>query len=312
MYVSGFTTVLNIFLDYAMIFGKFGFAQMGIKGAAVATVISALSGVAILVIISVFQKNILIASPKKFFIFSKDEFKTYVKKATPVVINEGMWGAGTFIFNIIYGNMGYEYFSAITILRSFENIAFIIFIGICSASSVMIGKSIGSGKIERGITDAKRFSYIVPVLAVLTSVIVIVFRNQLVSIFNMGSNIAENTLYTASILMIIYSCAFPLRMFSYLQVVSVFRSAGDTVTGVKYDLVSLWAMSIPATLIAVYVLKVPFIVAFAIMYIFEDIPKTAMCLKFYLSKKWIKPVTEEGKQALKKYKLSNIKLGDEK
>ena len=63
-------------------------------------------------------------------------------KATPVVINEGMWGAGTFIFNIIYGNMGYEYFSAITILRSFENIAFIIFIGICSASSVMIGKSI--------------------------------------------------------------------------------------------------------------------------------------------------------------------------
>lgn len=312
MYVSGFTTVLNIFLDYAMIFGKFGFAKMGIRGAAVATVISAWSGVAILIIISVFQKNILIANPKKFFIFSKEEFKIYVKKATPVVINEGMWGAGTFIFNIIYGNMGYEYFSAITILRSFENIAFIIFIGICSASSVMIGKSIGSGKIERGITDAKRFSYLVPVLAVLTSVLIIVFRNQLVSIFNMGSNIAENTLNTAAILMIIYSCAFPLRMFSYLQVVSVFRSAGDTVTGVKYDLVSLWAMSIPATLIAVYVLKLPFVFAFAIMYVFEDIPKTMMCLRFYLSKKWIKPVTKEGREALKEYELSKMKSGDEK
>ena len=128
----------------------------------------------------------------------------------------------------------------------------------------------------------------------------------------MGSNIAENTLYTASVLMIIYSCAFPLRMFSYLQVVSVFRSAGDTVTGVKYDLISLWAMSIPATLIAVYVLKVPFIVAFAIMYIFEDIPKTIMCVRFYLSKKWIKPVTEEGREALKEYEQNKIKSGDEK
>ena len=290
-----------------MIFGKFGFAEMGIKGAAVATVISSWSGVILLVLISIIQKNILIASPKKFFIFSKEEFKIYVKKATPVVINEGMWGAGTFIFNIIYGNMGYEYFSAITILRSFENIAFIIFIGICSASSVMIGKSIGSGKIERGITDAKRFSYIVPVLAVITAIIMIVFRNQLVSIFNMGSNIAEGTLHTAAVLMIIYACAFPLRMFSYLQVVSVFRSAGDTVTGVKYDLISLWAMSLPATLIAVYVLKVPFVAAFAIMYIFEDIPKIILCGKFYLSKRWIKPVTEEGKDALKKYNSEIIK-----
>lgn len=133
----------------------------------------------------------------------------------------------------------------------------------------MIGKSIGSGKIERGITDAKRFSYIVPVLAVITSVFVILFRNQLVGIFNMGSNIAQGTLDTAAILMIIYSCAFPMRMFSYLQVVSVFRSGGDTVTGAKFDLISLWALSVPATLISVYVFKVPFIWAFAIMYILK-------------------------------------------
>lgn len=300
MYVSAFTTVLNIFLDYSMIFGKFGFALMGIKGAALATVISAWSGVLILVLISLFQKNILIAGLKKFFVFSKEEFNNYIKKAAPVVFNEGMWGAGTFIFNIIFGNMGYEYFSAITILRSFENIAFIIFIGICSASSVMIGKSIGSGKIERGLVDAKRFSYIVPVLAVITSVIIVIFRNQLVSIFNMGSNIAESTLETAAVLMIIYACAFPLRMFSYLQVVSVFRSAGDMVTGAKYDLISLWVLSVPATLIAVYVFKVPFVAAFAIMYIFEDIPKSIMCMRFYLSKKWIRPVTKEGQKALQK------------
>lgn len=301
MYASAFTTVLNIFLDYSMIFGKFGFSQMGIRGAALATTVSAWLGVVMIVLISCFQKNILIGNGVEFFRFSKDEFVSYIRKAAPVVLNEGMWGAGTFVYNIIFGNMGYEYFSALTIVRSFENIAFVIFIGICSASSVMIGKSIGQGKIERGLLDSKRFIIIVPVLAVITAVVIVVFRGQLVSIFNMGNNISETAIKTAGTLMIIYAAAFPFRMIPYLEIVSIFRSGGDTVTGAKYELLCLWALSVPATLIAVYVFKVPFVAAFAIMYIFEDIPKNIFCIKFYLSKKWIKPVTSEGIKGLESY-----------
>ncbi|MGN1122760.1 MAG: MATE family efflux transporter, partial [Eubacterium sp.] len=199
-------------------------------------------------------------------------------------------------------NMGYEYFSAVTILRSFENIAFVLFIGICSAASVMIGKSIGQGRIERAIVDSKRFSVIVPVLAVLMSVIIVIFRQQLVGIFNMGNNISKLALETAVTLMLIYAVAFPLRMLPYLQIVGIFRSGGDTVTGAKFELLSLWALSVPATAFAVYVLKVPFPVAFAVMYIFEDIPKNIFSIKHFISKKWIKPVTDEGKAGLEKMK----------
>lgn len=305
MYVSAFTTVLNIFLDYAMIFGKFGFAEMGVRGAALATAISAWLGVILIFVISIIQKNILVTDTMEFFRFSLAEMKDYLKKAAPVVLNESMWGLGTFVYNIIYGNMGYEYFSALTILRSFENISFVIFIGICSAASVMIGKSIGMGDIKRGIVESKRFSVIIPLVAVFVSILIIIFRHQLVSIFNMGSNITELALNTAGMLMLIYAIAFPLRMFSYLQIVAIFRSGGDTVTGAKFEIIGLWAFSVPATLIAVYAFKVPFLAAFAIMYIFEDIPKTIFCLKFYFSKKWIKPVTDEGKRALERLEEKN-------
>lgn len=302
MYVSAFTTVLNIFLDYAMILGKFGFPQMGIKGAALATTISAWLGVVLIFVISFFQKNLLVKDTAEFFKFSKKEVMLYIKKATPVVLNESMWGLGTFVYNIIYGNMGYEYFSALTIVRSFENICFVLFIGICSAASVMIGKSIGKGEIERGVEDSKRFSIIVPAIAVIVSVLILIFRHQLVSIFNMGNNISQLAIDTAGMLMMIYAFAFPFRMFPYLQIVAIYRSGGDTITGAKFELLCLWVLSVPATLIAVYVFKVPFLAAYAIMYIFEDIPKVICCLKFYLSKKWIKPVTKEGMAALEKLK----------
>lgn len=301
MYASAFTTVLNIFLDYSMIFGKFGFPEMGIKGAALATTISAWLGVVLIVLISVFQKNILIVRGREYFKFSREEFSAYVTKAAPVVLNEGMWGAGTFVYNIIFANMGYEYFSALTIVRSFENIAFVIFIGLCSAASVMIGKSIGQGEIKRGLLESKRFMIIVPSLAVVVAVFIIIFRTQLVSVFNMGNNISATAIETAQALMLIYAIAFTIRIMPYLEVVSIFRSGGDTVAGAKYELLSLWAISVPAVLLAVYVFKVPFVAAFALMYIFEDIPKNILCIRYYFSKKWIKPVTKEGIMGLERY-----------
>lgn len=302
MYVSAFTTVLNIYLDYCMIFGKGGLPEMGIKGAALATSISAWAGVVVIALVSIIQKNILYGKLKEFFVFKKEDVVVFSKKALPVVCNEAMWGLGTFVFNLIFANMGYEYFAAVTILRSFENIAFVFFIGLCSAASVMIGKSVGKGKIERAVEDSKRFAILVPVFAVFVSTAVILLRSQLVGIFNMGDNISQLTLDTAKIIMAIYACELPIRMIPYIQIVGIFRSGGDTTKGVKFDLSCIWGISIPATLIAVYVLKVPFVVAFAIMYVFEDYIKTFLCIRHYRSYKWLKPVTQEGIDALAEFK----------
>lgn len=301
MYVSVLTTLSNIFLDYGMIFGKFGFAKIGIRGAALATLISAWIGVAAILLISVIEKNILIAPLKNTFGFKFKDVSTFYKKAFPVIFNESMWGAGTFAFNIIFGHMGHEYFAALTILRSFENIAFVFFIGICTACCIMVGKSVGKGMIERGIEDSKRFIIITPIFAVVIAVIVFIFRPQLIGIFNMGNNISDVTLQAAMTIMAIYAFEFTVRQIPYVTIVGIFRSGGDTVTGVKYDLCTLWLLSLPATLIAVYVLKLPFTVAFAVMYIFEDYIKTALCIRHYRSLKWIKPVTDEGRNGLKEF-----------
>ncbi|MBQ9518098.1 MAG: MATE family efflux transporter [Eubacterium sp.] len=305
MYISAITTMLNIGLDYCLIFGNLGFKEMGIGGAALATLISAWVGVFALILLSLADKNIIIAPVKEVFSIRKRNVTAFAKKAIPVILNESLWGGGTFLYTLIFANMGYEYYAAITILKSFENIEYVFFIGLCNASAVMIGKSVGKGEIERGITDAKRFMIIVPSASVIIGIIAIIFRVPLVNIFDMGNNISQLTITTAIQLIVIYSVELPLRTFGYTMIVGVLRAGGDTLSAAKYDLASLWLFSLPATVIAAYVLKLPFIWCYIVMFIFEDYIKLFLTLRRYKSKKWIIPVTEEGKAGLEKYLSAN-------
>ncbi len=225
----------------------------------------------------------------------------FAKRAVPVIINETLWGSGTFVFNLIFANMGYEYFAAITIQRSFENISYVFFIGLCSACSVMVGKSVGKGDIDTGIKDSRRFLIIVPAAAVIVGAISVIFKTPLVGIFDMGNNISELTLRSAESIIMIYGIEMPVRTLGFVFVVGILRSGGDTSTAAKIDLTGLWLFSIPATLIAAYVFKAPFLICFIVMYLAEDYVKIIMCLVRYKSKKWIKPVTEMGQKGLEEY-----------
>ena len=129
----------------------------------------------------------------------------------------------------------------------------------------------------------------------------IIFRSQLISIFDMGNNISELTLETAKMITLIYSIELPMRTLSSTYVVGVLRSGGDTITAAKFDLSALWFCSLPATALAVYVLKLPFVVCYAVMLAFEDYIKIFMCTHYYKKLKWIKPVTDEGRQGLREY-----------
>ena len=300
--VSGITAVLNALFNYTLIFGKFGFPAMGVRGAALATVISSWMGPILILLISFCQKNILITSPARLFRFKRAQVGAFYRRAAPVILNESLWGLGTLIFNVIFSNIGYEYYAAVTILKTFENIAFVCFVGFCNASSIMVGKSIGAGKIDRAVMDSRRFAMIIPAVSLLAGTLIILFRAQLVSIFNMGGNISELTQRTAQMILLVYGLELPMRNIPYIMIVGIFRPGGDTVTGMKLDLLSQWLLSIPATFLAAFVLKLPFVAVFATMYIFEDYLKSFLCLRYFFSGRWINPVTEAGKQGFAEYR----------
>lgn len=307
MYVSFFTAAVNAFVNYGLIFGKFGLPQLGVTGAAVATCISSWLGPILLIAFSVREKNMLIGPIRELFAFGKQELGSFFARALPVVLNEGMWALGTLVINMIYSNIGYEYYAGMTIYSTFANLAFAFYVGLGNACVIMVGKSVGQGKIERGIGDSVRFCVLTPLTGLVIGGLFILLRHPLVSVFATGDNLSALSIETALKVTVFCSAEVVLRNLPYMMVVGVFRSGGDTVHGMLMELGCLWLLSIPAALIAASVLHLPFLGVVMTAYFAEDIPKALLCLRHFLTRNWLKPVTPEGQQGLLDYRKNRSK-----
>ena len=92
-------------------------------------------------------------------------------------------------------------------------------------------------------------------------------------------------------LLLIYGIETPLRNLPYITIVGIFRPGGDTKTGMLFDMSCLWGIALPLTIVLGLVLKMDFIPVYALMLFCEDIPKTLLCVRHLLSRKWIRAVT---------------------
>ena len=173
LYVSIVTTIANAFADYGLIFGAFGLPKLGVEGAAIATCISSWLGPVLILIFSAFEKNLLMGPVRELFTFSWKQLGEFCARALPVMSNEGLWALGMLTLNRIYANMGYEYYAGMTIFKTFSELAFAFYVGLGNACVIMVGKSIGSGKIRRGVADARRFSVLVPLMGLVVGLTMI-------------------------------------------------------------------------------------------------------------------------------------------
>ena len=292
MAASIVSALANVVLNRWFIFGGFGIPSMGVRGAALATTISAWAGPIIMLVGSLRLKNIMVTDVGEMTRFDRTMLKKYYRISLPVAFNESLWGLGTMIYNVIFARLGYEEYAAVTMERTVEGVAFSAAVGLCTAASVMIGKKIGAGDIEEGVRDARRFLILIPISSVLISAAVILLRAPIIGLFAGSSGaVSAHTVECAMQIMLIYFIEYPLRMVQYILIVGIFRSGGDTKTGMIYDTVTVWAMAIPVMLAAAFWLKWPLWAVYIAMLIAEDWWKATVCVLHFRTRKWIRPVT---------------------
>jgi putative MATE family efflux protein len=154
--ISVAALLLSTFLSYGLIFGRFGLLEVGIQGAAVAAVVSRVFECLALLSVTYRMKSPTAASLRELTGFDSSFVIRVIKPMTPVILNELFWALGITAYNVIYGRMGTESFAAMSIVVTIEQLAFVIFLGISNATSVLVGNRIGAGQEDDAYLYAGR------------------------------------------------------------------------------------------------------------------------------------------------------------
>ncbi|MBQ2819705.1 MAG: MATE family efflux transporter [Clostridia bacterium] len=289
MYIAGVSVLINTCLNYTFIYGNFGAPALGVKGAALATTISLTFQAIAFITIGIVKKHFSIIAFKSIGDISRDFVKKFMKISLPAVFNEEIWGGGIMICAAIFARQGSDNYAAYTIFDSVSSITFIFFQGLGAASAVLIGKTVGAGKLNEAYDMAKKFMIATPILGLIAGGLLIALRKPILMLFDIETMSARMTVET---LIIIFGIWLGMRMISYTGVCGIFRAGGDSKFGVYLDLIGLYCFAIPAVLIAAYLFKAPFVVLVATMMIVEDSAKVPITLYYLRSRRWIKRITQ--------------------
>ncbi len=284
MVVSIVSFVTNAVFNYLLIFGKLGFPQLGIKGAAYGTLIARSVEIAlILYFIYSNNKNPLAGSIKDMTDWTGDFVKKYFKTAYPVILNEAFWSLGTVLYSIAYAKIGTEAAAAVQILNTVQNIFMVMTRGLANACTVMVGNKIGAEEEEVAIEYANSFMIISIVLGMILGIILFFTSDAILMFFK---NLTPELYATSKKLLIVLAVFFFVKVLNGTMIVGILRGGGDTRFSMILEMAAVWLVGVPLAFLGALVFKLPVYYVSALVYM-EEVVKAVVCIPRIVSKKWV-------------------------
>ena len=275
----------NIFLNYCLIFGNFGFPELGVRGAALGTTIARILETSLMIFFA-YRFRTAAAAKIKELKYSFTFFKKVLRTSLPAAVNEVFWSLGITTYYAVYARISTEAVAAVNINSTIENMTFVIFIGAANACAIMIGNEIGAGNESKAFEYGVRFLVISIALALLFGAFVILLRPYILSLYNI-----EQTSYDyAYRIQFIYALTMWIRVANLLLFIGVLRSGGDTRYALLVEMASIWLIGVPSALIGGFVLHWPVYYVYALV-LSEEIVKLIIVVPRFLSRKWINNLT---------------------
>ncbi len=268
-------------------FGKLGLPAMGVKGAALGTLIARLVEISLLIYSIYSTEGPLTATFNELFGWEKEFLIKYFKTASPVIINEGFWSLGQVLYSVAYAKIGEEATAAVQIVTTIQNVFFVIVRGLANSSTVMIGNKVGKGEEDEAFDYAVKFLIISSMTGILLGLSMIFTSDLTLKLFR---NLEPGLYSSAKKMLTIMGLVFFVKTFNSTVIVGVFRGGGDTRYSMFLEMGSVWLIGVPMAFLGALVFKLPVYWVVALVNL-EDVVKAIIAVPRVISKKWIKNVT---------------------
>ena len=278
--------VLNILLNAVLIFGLFGFPQMGIVGAASATTISR----AVELLLAVFENTkpgVVRARLDYFYSDSVRLKRDYYRYTMPVLANELVWGCGFTMFSVIMGHLGSDAVAANSVANIVKNIIACVCLGIGTGSGILVGNELGGGNLE----TAKKYGSLLCRISLITGAVsglLILLLSPLILMFT--ASLTEQA--RAYLQMMLYICAYYMigKSINSTVVAGIFCAGGDTKFGFICDAVTMWIIIVPLGAFAAFILRLPILAVYFLLNL-DELIKLPAVYRHYKQYKWVKNLT---------------------
>lgn len=291
MYIGIGVMFTNAFLNYCLIFGKFMMPEMGVRGAALATVIATLGGAFVHVIYAYASKQPFVGKVSEIFDLNIGFVKPVFKRMIPLIINETLFGFGNSMYIKAYGLLGKASLEMYKIGETVSRIFYVCVQGLNSATGLVIGEQLGKKNLEM----AKKYgAYLVSVAVMLACIFVsgiIIFAGPLVALFGLTDGVVK-----AGAIMIVrlFSIRIATRLFNVI-IMSSLRAGGDSVFLMFLDCGIMWSVGIPIAFISVYYFHVQSVALLFLIIQIEQLTRLVVGFIRYKQGKWIRNLTVETK-----------------
>lgn len=285
--ISSASVVINIVLNALLIFGLFGFPKMGIKGAALATVIARIIEV-IWCIIESSKKDSIKLKMQNIVHNDKILRKDFWKYTAPVLGNEIVWGVGFTMYSVIMGHLGTDAVAANSIANIVKNLVACFCLGLGSGGGIMVGNELGAGRLEKAKEYGGKLCKLSIICGAVSGLILLALSPLIFAVTDL-SNTANNYLKWMLVMCSYYMIG---KSINCTTIAGIFCAGGDSKFGFLCDTVTMWCIIVPLGLFAAFILKLPVLAVYFIVNL-DEIVKLPAVYKHYKKHKWVKDLTEK-------------------
>lgn len=253
LYASLFSALLNTGVNYLLIFGKLGFAPMGARGAAVATVLSQWANLLLMLLMLPrgSKKTGAEAAPAAF------RWDQYAAMLLPSLLCEFLWSLGENVYAAIYGHMGTDASAAMTLINPVVGLLIGALCGLSQAAGVIVGKLLGRGDEDEACRASRRLMGYTLVGSLILSAAVVAASGLYVQIYQVEPQVKELTRQ----ILLAFALVAPFKVLNMVLGSGILRSGGRTKYVMVIDLIGTWVFGVPLGLLAAFVwkLSIPYV-----------------------------------------------------